>query len=335
MNELEWLTEHRPDVAEPDEAPPRTPGRRCWHTRPASRPARGADVGGGRRPGGRRAAPPRRPRKAPLYALAVAVFAIAIVVAASALPSGEGPAPRIARQSASLRRPKRRSSSSRVGSAAGPDRRRDARHPPPGLPEARTSPAPTLSRRRPVLLRADARGAAGQRQGRRPRRGRHEARARSGEGRDSAQGRPGAAQDDRCDVRAKASPRRAAASTRPRSPRDARSSSTSGSDVDARAQDRIDNNRVWIGSMDALIAGAGETRRTCRRDGLLATIGASRVRITVRRCRDAQHGVPRGYEETLTVDAKTGVIAEDGRRRRRQAARVVVTTTSSASPRAT
>lgn len=44
---------------------------------------------------------PRRrgaPRKAPLYALAVVVFAVAIVVAAGALPSGEGPAPRIARR---------------------------------------------------------------------------------------------------------------------------------------------------------------------------------------------------------------------------------------------
>src|SRR6476661_8792610 len=103
MNELDWLTEHRPDVTEPDDgttayartallayalrtddAPDRRErvmagddaprrSRRASHARPTRR---------GSRP----------PRKAPLYALAVAVFAIAIVVGASALPSGEGPA---------------------------------------------------------------------------------------------------------------------------------------------------------------------------------------------------------------------------------------------------
>lgn len=109
MNELEWLTDHRPVVAEPDEgttAYSRTAllayAVRTGEEGP-SRDRVTAGAGTARddhaprhRDATTERAAPRRgsraPRKAPLYALAVAVFAIAIVVGASALPSGEGPA---------------------------------------------------------------------------------------------------------------------------------------------------------------------------------------------------------------------------------------------------
>jgi hypothetical protein len=70
----------------------------------------------------------------------------------------------------------------------------------------------------------------------------------------------------------------------------------------------IDDNRVWIGSMDALIAGAGNAEVRAGVMHLLNTITAVKV---------ADHGAtldirntdfPDGYAETLTVDAKTGVI---------------------------
>lgn len=98
MNELDWLTERRPDVAAPDDettAYARTAllaySLRTEAVPPLEGPSRDrvtAGAGTARGEGRRR----RRPRKAPLYALAVAVFAIAIVVGASALPSSGGPA---------------------------------------------------------------------------------------------------------------------------------------------------------------------------------------------------------------------------------------------------
>ena len=71
----------------------------------------------------------------------------------------------------------------------------------------------------------------------------------------------------------------------------------------------MDNNRIWIGAMDSLIAGAGDPDVRAGVMKLLATIDA--VKVT-------EHGatlditnsdfVPDGYAETLTVDAETGVI---------------------------
>jgi hypothetical protein len=81
MNELEWLTDERPPVAAPDE------DTTAWARAALLAHALGKNEAG---PARRRA-----PRKAPLYTLAAAVFAVAIVVAAGALPSGDGPARRI------------------------------------------------------------------------------------------------------------------------------------------------------------------------------------------------------------------------------------------------
>jgi hypothetical protein len=70
----------------------------------------------------------------------------------------------------------------------------------------------------------------------------------------------------------------------------------------------VDDNRVWMGSMDSLIAGAGDAGVRAGVMKLLATLHAVKV---------ARHGAtlsitnadfPDGYAETLTVDAETGVI---------------------------
>ena len=70
----------------------------------------------------------------------------------------------------------------------------------------------------------------------------------------------------------------------------------------------IDNNRIWLGSMDALIAGAGDADVRAGVMKLLSTMPLVKV---------SDHGATLDltntdfsdhYQETLTVDAKTGVI---------------------------
>ena len=71
----------------------------------------------------------------------------------------------------------------------------------------------------------------------------------------------------------------------------------------------IDNNRLWPAAIDSLISGAGDPDVRAGVMKVLATIDA--VKVT-------DHGAtlditnsdfaPEGYAETLTVDAKTGVI---------------------------
>jgi hypothetical protein len=69
-----------------------------------------------------------------------------------------------------------------------------------------------------------------------------------------------------------------------------------------------DNNLIWIGAMDALIAGAGRAEVQAGVMNLLATIPA------VHSSRDGEvisitnTGFPGRYRETLIVDARTGVI---------------------------
>ena len=74
MNELEWLRDQRPDVPAPDDDT-------TAYARTALLAHARDDIAGPRRGS-------RPDRKAPLYALAAVVFAVAIVVAAGALPSG-------------------------------------------------------------------------------------------------------------------------------------------------------------------------------------------------------------------------------------------------------
>ena len=93
MNELEWLTDDRPDVAATRRRDDRPRPRRAAGPRGRRATRVGAASAGGasaprRGPRARRAV--AAPRKAPLYALAAAVFAVAIVVVAGALPSGDG-----------------------------------------------------------------------------------------------------------------------------------------------------------------------------------------------------------------------------------------------------
>ena len=70
----------------------------------------------------------------------------------------------------------------------------------------------------------------------------------------------------------------------------------------------IDNNRVWMGSMDALIAGAGRADVRAGVLKLLATIPKVGVEQGdgVLNLRNADF--PDGYVETLAVDDQTGVI---------------------------
>ena len=70
----------------------------------------------------------------------------------------------------------------------------------------------------------------------------------------------------------------------------------------------IDNNRVWMGSMDALIAGAGRADVRAGVMKLLATIPKVGVEQGdgVLSIRNADF--PDGYVETLIVDDRTGVL---------------------------
>jgi hypothetical protein len=70
----------------------------------------------------------------------------------------------------------------------------------------------------------------------------------------------------------------------------------------------IDDNRVWIGAMDALIAGAGNAEVRAGVMKLLATIEAVKVTDHGATLDIRNTDFPDGYAETLTVDAKTGVI---------------------------
>lgn len=70
----------------------------------------------------------------------------------------------------------------------------------------------------------------------------------------------------------------------------------------------IDDNRVWMGSMDALIAGAGRADVRAGVMKLLATIPAVKVErgdgVLIVRNAD----FPDGYVETLIVDDETGIL---------------------------
>jgi hypothetical protein len=72
----------------------------------------------------------------------------------------------------------------------------------------------------------------------------------------------------------------------------------------------IDNNRVWIGSMDALIAGAGRADVRAGVMNLLATMPEVKVEPGDGVLRLRMTDFPDGYEETLVVDDATGVIRE-------------------------
>ena len=105
MNELEWLTERRPEGARRGSAASRARAALLAHAT-----CRGCGDAARRAPRRQVARRTRRrpadlwPRsKAGLYTLAAAVFAVAIVIAAGALPSGDGP-----RASPCPRRPPRR-----------------------------------------------------------------------------------------------------------------------------------------------------------------------------------------------------------------------------------
>lgn len=69
----------------------------------------------------------------------------------------------------------------------------------------------------------------------------------------------------------------------------------------------IDDNRVWFGSMDALLAGAGRPDVRAGVMKLLAEMPKVKVTETAETLTLTQTDFSDGYEETLVVDAKTGV----------------------------
>ena len=69
----------------------------------------------------------------------------------------------------------------------------------------------------------------------------------------------------------------------------------------------IDENRIWFGSTDALLAGAGRKDVRAGVMALLATIDTVNVKETADTLTLTATDYPDGYTETYIVDAKTGV----------------------------
>ena len=84
-----------------------------------------------------------------------------------------------------------------------------------------------------------------------------------------------------------------------------------GIDVGKPASPRsLDNNRVWIGSMDALIEGAGDPQVRAGVMRLMATMPEVKITQGDGTLTLTQTDFPRGYQEALVVDDKTGVITK-------------------------
>ena len=287
--------------------PARDEARRAGRRRGAG-PARDE----ARRAGRRRAGDPRRaePRKAPLYALAAAVFAVAIVVVAGALPSGDGPARRIvgapAPAEAALVTLAQRfqAAPAPTGDATLVLR---SHHFPGGakdftgadlyLDDGRYFYGITLAELQdnasygdlgegvPKLEREAAKAAitlpAAQ------------ARRKMIDATFGPKGEPAPGTGvDKAAIAA----------------RDEKLKHLTGPTPTPAPKLMIDDNRVWTGAMDALIAGAGDPDVRAGVMRLLSTIAAVEL---------SDHGAtldirnpefPDGYAETLTVDAQTGVI---------------------------
>ncbi len=306
MNELEWLTENRPDVAGPDDETTAR-ARAALLTHAAGEPpawVRGTDAV---RPDRGRA--PRRPRKAPLYALAAAVFAVAIVVVAGALPSGDGADPRISRivggpapAEAALVKLSQRIKAAPTPTGDATLVLRSHHFPPPAkdftgadlyFDDGRYYYGITLAELEqntndlgegvPKLEREAAKAAITlpSDQARRSM-----IDATFGPHGEPAPGSP---------------PAKAAEATRK-----AKLAHMTGPTPTPAPKLMIDNNRVWLGSMDALIAGAGDPDVRAGVMRLLSTIAGVTVDRPWRDARHPQHGVPR----RLLGDA-------DRRRRRR------------------
>ncbi|HEY6891878.1 MAG TPA: hypothetical protein VI300_29020 [Solirubrobacter sp.] len=70
----------------------------------------------------------------------------------------------------------------------------------------------------------------------------------------------------------------------------------------------IDNNRIWMGGMDMLISGAGDAKVRAGVMKLFSTIEAVKVTDRGETLEITDTDFPDGYQETLVVDAQTGVI---------------------------
>jgi hypothetical protein len=241
----------------------------------------------------------KRPRKAPLYALAVVVFAIAIVVAAGALPSGNGAAPHLGApapaEAALVKLAKRiQQAPAPAGDATLVLR---SHHFPDGkdftgadlyLDDGRYFYGMTLAE---LKAAKDDLGEGV------PKLEREAAKAAVDLPADQARRRMIAATFGSHGEPVDAAPPAAPAEKHVKGP------------APTPAPKRvIDNNRVWFGSMDTLIAGAGDPAVRAGVMKLFNTIEAVRVTDRGATLEIANTEFSGGYVETLTVDARTGVI---------------------------
>ena len=332
MNELEWLTEQRPETA-PDDERRRAHGAagargarqrgRCGgetrrreeaggDARAARRGARTVDAAGS----AARASPRRGARAAADLGRAARPGSTRSPRRSSPSPSSSPPArcPAATGRGRRARGPPRRrwcGSSERSG-RAGADGRRDARAAHATLPRRQgVHGRRPLPRRRPLLLRrrparGAARGAAAHRH-----RSTSSARSRPPKAAVELPAARGAQADDRRHVGAcRASPPRGAARQAP----------AGNGPTPTPARRSIEDNHVWIGSMDALIAGAGRTDvRAGRHDSCWPRSTRSRSSRATACEADATR-----TSRTATRDAdrrrRDGDPAQDGRRRRRASA---------------
>jgi hypothetical protein len=301
MNELEWLTDRRPDTPAPDdETTAHARAALLAHAVGETGPARDAAPRSSRH----RAAPARRPRKAPLYTLAAAVFAIAIVVVAGALPSGDGPTRRIGAPVVAEAAPLVKLSN-RIAAEPAPTGdatlvKREQHYPDREtttgndlyFDDGRYFYGDTLEQLKqfgadlgegiPMQQREAAEAAVDLP----PDQARQRFYDSTWPGGHEPATQPAAAADP-------ATRRKLAAAKAKRRPISRLS---------------MVNNRIWMASMDTLIAGAGDARVRAGVMKLMATIPAVKLEDhgATLDLRNTDFGD--GYEETLTVDAKTGVI---------------------------
>jgi hypothetical protein len=299
MNELEWLNDQRPEVAAPDE-------ETTAHAR-AALLAHSAVAPPQRSP----RLEPRRSGRAGLYAVAAFVFAIAIVVVAGALPSGDdGPARQLAKK---------------IGAPTA----------------AEAAPLVKLSKRIAAQPAPTGDATLVQRVQHYPKGdsttgndlyfddGRYYYGATSeelkqstdlGEGvpkleRDAALAantKP-ADQARRMMIDATWGPKGEPSKTVQTAQMKAiiKAKSPKGGAPKPASQQTQDDNRVWIGSMDTLIAGAGDPEVRAGVMTLLSTLTKVHVVDHGATLEITNTDFPDGYQEALTVDAETGVLEKE------------------------
>ena len=283
MNELDWLVEHRPETDDPD-----------------PEAARRALLLHARRD--RRELSPRRPRRGLTFAAAAAFVAVAAVVAVSTLPAGDGPArlgtpeavaaPLVRLSNAIQQEPEPTGDATLVLRT----------HEFPDGKEGFTGADLYLDSGRYFYAqtRKELRGLKEDTGSRAVKREINAAVAALELPPAEARARMITATFDGHEP-PKDAPQPAAALAEKRKNADV-------GDIKPASQKTMDENRIWIGAMDAVIAGAGRSDVRAGVLKLLATVDTIRVREEGDTLSLTATDFGDGYEETIVVDAHTGVI---------------------------